>query len=137
MPRPCHPKNVIVKLFQIDLDNIGRISSRIATDEHWPHDIAVLFLDLIDHASHFVQLFRADVGAVRETKVHQAVLALQILLREFLAIVVHKMERSSDKRPADAFVLFYDALASDACLLISKIECQANAGREEEYACLP
>lgn len=138
LPRPRHAQNIIMELGQIPPDNLRRVPSRVARDEHTPqHALALLLLDLVDHAGHLVQLLRADVRAVREAEVHQRVLALQVLFRELLAVVIGQAEGSTDQRLADAFVRFGDAGARHAVFLVAEVEGQAGAGEEEEEACLP
>lgn len=137
---PCagHAQNIRMELCQIPSDNLRRISRRIARDEHILHDAcAVLLFDLINHAGHLVQLFRADIRAVGEAKVHERVFALQVLLRELLAVVVGHVEVAADKRLADALVGFGDTGARHAGFFVAEVEGQADAGGEEEEACLP
>ena len=138
LPRPRHAQNILMELRQIPANNLRRIASRIARNKHIPHDaLAVLLFDLVDHAGHLVQLLGADVRAVREAKVHERVLALEVLLREVLAVVVGQVEGAADQRLADALVGFGDAGAGHAGFLVAEVEGHANAGGEEEEACLP
>lgn len=138
LPRPRHAQDILVELRQIPANHLGGIARRIARDEHVPHDaLAVLLFDLVDHAGHLVQLLGADVRAVREAKVHERVLALEVLLREVLAVVVDEVEGAADERLADALVRFGDAGARHAGFFVAEVEGHADAGGEEEKACLP
>ena len=127
-----------MELRQIPANHLGGIASRIARNEHIPHDaLAVLLFDLVDHAGHLVQLLGADVRAVREAKVHERVLALEVLLREVLAVVVDEVEGAADERLADALVRFGNAGARHAGFFVAEVEGHADAGGEEEEARLP
>lgn len=138
LPRPRHTQNILMELRQIPANHLRRIACRITRDEHISHDaLAVLLFDLVDHAGHLVQLLGADVWAVGEAKVHERVLALEVLLREVLAVVVGEVEGAADERLADALVRFGDAGARHAGFFVAEVEGHADAGGEEEKACLP
>ena len=128
---------IVVELLQILLCNLGGISCRIASDEHRPHNISMLFLDIVNHASHLVQLFRADVRAVREAKVNQRVFAFEALFGEGFAVLVDQLEGAADERAADTFAVFGDALAGHAFFLVAEVEGHSHTGAEEETASLP
>jgi hypothetical protein len=51
--------------------------------------------------THLVQLLRAYVRAVGETKVNEAPFPEQILLREWLAVMCRHFERPTDVRASD------------------------------------
>lgn len=90
------PQHIIVELLQIALHDFWRVPRGIACDEHGQHGVPVLLLDVVNHAGHLVQLFRADVRAVGEAEIDERVFALKTLLGERLAVVVHQGEGSSD-----------------------------------------
>jgi hypothetical protein len=138
LPRPRHTQNIIMELRQIPLHHLRRIPRRVTRDENIPEDtLAVLLFDGVDHAGHLVQLFGADVRAVREAKVHERVFALEVRVGEVLAVVVGQVEGAADERFADALVCFGDAGARHAGFFVAEVEGQAGAGGEEEEAGLP
>lgn len=94
----------------------------------------MLRLDAIDHAGHLIQLLGADVGTVGEAEVDEAVLALEVLLGEILALVRLEVEGPADERLAHALVRLCDALARHAGFFVTEVDCQAHAGDEEEEA---
>lgn len=100
----------------------------------------MLLFHPINHSRHLVKLFWADIGAVGEAEVDQAVFALEIRFGEFggrVGVAVGEMERSAYKRSADAFVGFCDSFARHAGFFVAEVEGQACAGEEEEDAGLP
>jgi hypothetical protein len=138
LPRPRHAQNILMELRKIPTNNLRRIPRRVTANKHIPHNaLAVLFLDLVDHAGHLVQLLGADVRAVREPKVHKRVFPLEIFLREFFAVVVGKVEGAANEGFANAFVCFGDAGARHAGFFVAEVEGHADAGGEEKEACLP
>lgn len=138
LPRPRHAQNILMELRKIPANNLRRIPRRITANKHIPHNaLAVLLFHLVDHAGHLVQLLGADVRAVREAEVHERVFALEVFLREFFAVVVGEVEGAADERLADAFVCFGDAGARHAGFFVAEVEGHADAGGEEEEACLP
>ena len=123
LPRPRHPQNIPMELGQIPLHNLRRIPSRVTRNEHIPQNaLAVLLLDGVDHTRHLVQLFGADVRAVREAEVHQRVFALEVCVAEVLAVVVGEVEGAADERFADSFVCFGDAGAGHAGFFVAEVE---------------
>ena len=128
---------IIMKLLQILLCDLRRISRRIASNKHRPHNVSVLVLDIVNHTSHLVQLFRANVRAMCEAKVNKRVFSFERLLGEGLAVLVDELEGPADERAADAFAVFGDALAGHAFFLVAEVEGHSYAGAEEETAGLP
>ena len=63
--------NVWVELLQVCAQHLRGIADRVARNEDRQEGLVILgrLLDLVDDLGHFVQLVRADVGAVSETKV--------------------------------------------------------------------
>ena len=100
----------------------------------------MLLFHPIDHSRHLVKLFWANVGAVREAEVDQAVFALEIRFGEFgrrIGVAVGEMEWPAYKRSADAFVGFCDPFARHAGFFVAEVEGEACAGQEKEDAGLP
>jgi hypothetical protein len=127
-----------MELRQIPLHNLRRIPGRVTRNEHIPqHALAVLLFDRVDHTGHLVQLFGADVRAVREAEVHERVFAFQVCVGEVLAVVVGQVEGAADERFADALVCFGDAGARHAGFFVAEVEGEAGTGGEEEEAGLP
>jgi hypothetical protein len=126
-----------MELLQILLCNLWSISRRIASDEHRSHHITMLCLDIVNHSSHLIQLFRANVGTVCEAKVDQRIFPLQVFLGEGLAVLVDELEGSADEWAADAFGVFGNALAGHAVFFVAEVEGHSYAGAEEETAGLP
>lgn len=58
-----------VELGEVFLQDFRRVPRGVAGDHQRGHNISTLFLDLVVHESHLVQLVGADVGAVREAEV--------------------------------------------------------------------
>ena len=74
LPRSRHAQDVIVELGKISPNHLRRVPGRIAADEHRPqHAFAVLFLHLVDHPRHLIELFGANVRTMRETEVYETV----------------------------------------------------------------
>lgn len=134
---PSQANDILVEVLQIPLNDLRGVPRRIATDEHRPHRLAVLLLDLVNHLGHLVQLFRADIGAVREAKVDQAVFALQIVLRKLLAECVRQLKWPAHQGLADTFILLCDPGARHPVFLIAEVDCQTSASEKEEQPCLP
>ena len=128
---------IVVELLQVLLCDLGGISCRVACDEDRSHNITVLLLDIVNHAGHLVQLFRADIRAVCESKVNQRVFSLEILLGERLAVLVDQLEGATDQRTADTLAVFGDALAGHALLLVAEVEAHTDAGRQKQDSGLP
>ena len=135
--RPRQTQNVLVKVCQVVLRNLGRVPRRVASDEDRPHDSPMRRLDLVNHASHFVQLFGTDVRTVGEAKVDQRVFALEILFGELMSVVVDEFEGSADQGPSYAFAVLCYSFALHTILFVAEIHCYDGAGHEEEDTCLP
>lgn len=74
------------------------VSRWIDADEQWQNAVLPSKpLDLVDRLAHFVKLFGADIGTMREAKVYQSPLAQQLLLRERLTVGVGQGERTANR----------------------------------------
>jgi len=111
-----------MKVAQILLRHLWRISDRITRNKDRPHHIPMPLLDPINHARHLVQLFRADVRAVREAKVDERVFALHVLLREGVAVVVDQGKGTADEWSAHAFAVLCYALAVHAIFFVAEVD---------------
>lgn len=120
-------QHILVKLGQVLLGDLWRISRGITADEDGPHDVSMHGLDPVDHACHLVQLFGANIRAMREAKVHECVFALHVLLAKGLAVVVDELKGPADEGPAHAFTVFGDALAVHAVFFVAEVGGQAGA----------
>lgn len=129
--------HILMELLQILLCDLGSISCRITCNEDRSHDIAVLLLNIVDHASHLVQLFRANVRAVREAKVDQRVFSFEILFGEGLAIVIDQVEGATNQGTTNTFAVFGDALAGHAFFLVAEVESHSDTSTQEEKTSLP
>lgn len=128
---------IVMELLQILLCDLGSISRRVASDKDRSHNVSMLFLDIVNHASHLVQLFRANVRAVCEAKVNQRVFAFKTLFGEGFAVLIDQLEGAADERATNAFAVFGDALAGHAFFLVAEVEGHSHTGAEEETASLP
>lgn len=54
----------------------------------------------LDDLAHLVQLFRTNIRAVGEAKVHQTPLVQQVVLCKDVAVLVKERERTADQRLA-------------------------------------
>lgn len=64
--------DIRMELGEVFFEHLRSISSGIAGDEYGFHDLGAVRggFDVVDDGGHFVELIGADVGAVREAKVH-------------------------------------------------------------------
>lgn len=69
LPRPRQAHQIGMKLLQVLLRHRRRVARRIARDEDRPQHVAARVFHQVDHLRHLVQLFWADVRAVREAEV--------------------------------------------------------------------
>lgn len=63
------PDEARVELGQVRLEDLGVVARRVARDEDRRQRVGGLRLHQVEHARHLVELFRADVRAVREAEV--------------------------------------------------------------------
>jgi hypothetical protein len=89
--------------------------------------------DGVGDYAHLVELGGADVRAVREAKVQERPLALQVLLRVRRAVVRGERERAADVRAPDgARGELLRAARLRLLLLVPEVREQARARREQE-----
>jgi len=137
LPSPCHPEHVRMKFGEVPTYHLRRISCWVATDEDWQHHVAMHGLDPINHARHLIQLLGADIWAVREPEIYQTVFAFEILLCEFLAVVIREVERPANKRLTNALVGLCNTGSCHASLLVAEIDGETGAGQKKKKTCLP
>ena len=138
LPLAREAQQVGMELSQVLLDDLRRVPRWITRNKDGQQDaLAVVFLHIINHARHFVQFLGADIRTVREAKVHERVLALEVCVGKGLAVVVGQSKRTSDEWSAHAFAVRSDALTSHAVFFVAEVHGQTGAGEEEEQAGLP
>lgn len=76
LPLAGQTNDIIMEVCQILLDDVGGIPRGIACDEDGLQDVPMLFLDIINHSGHLVQLLGADVRTMGEAEVDERVFAL-------------------------------------------------------------
>lgn len=74
---------------------------------------------------------------MREPKVYQVVLPLDVLVRELFAFCGGELERAADERLANTFIGFGDPGSCHSSLFVAEVDGESDAGEDEEEACLP